>query len=76
MYHYDYGIINYALGVIGIEPVKWMENPRMALAALIIYGDVYKRQLHGSDRGTTGGQHTSGRLPRSCTSSGADIEYV
>jgi multiple sugar transport system permease protein len=38
MYHYDYGIINYVLGVIGIEPVKWMENPRMALAALIIYG--------------------------------------
>lgn len=38
MYHYDYGIINYVLGVIGIEPVKWMENPRMALAVLIIYG--------------------------------------
>lgn len=38
MYHYDYGIINYVLGVFGAEPVRWMENPRMALAALIIYG--------------------------------------
>lgn len=38
MYHYDYGIINYALGVFGVEPVRWMESPKMALAALIIYG--------------------------------------
>lgn len=38
MYHYDYGIINYVLGVFGVEPVRWMESPKMALAALIIYG--------------------------------------
>ncbi len=38
MYHYDYGLINYFLGVLGIEPVRWMENPQMALAALVIYG--------------------------------------
>lgn len=38
MYHYDYGIINYALGLFGVEPVRWMENPKMSLAALIIYG--------------------------------------
>lgn len=38
MYHYDYGIINYALGLFGVEPIRWMENPKLALAALIIYG--------------------------------------
>lgn len=38
MYHYEYGIINYFLSLFGIEPVRWMENPRMALVALIIYG--------------------------------------
>lgn len=38
MYHYDYGIINYALGIMGMKPVRWMENPTMARAALIIYG--------------------------------------
>lgn len=38
MYHYDYGIINYVLSVFGVEPVRWMESPKMALAALIIYG--------------------------------------
>lgn len=38
MYHYDYGVINYVLGLIGIEPVRWMENSKMAMVALIIYG--------------------------------------
>lgn len=38
MYHYDYGIINYFLSLVGVQPVRWMENPKMAMAALIIYG--------------------------------------
>ena len=38
MYHYDYGVINYVLGILGIEPVRWMENSRMSMVALIIYG--------------------------------------
>ena len=38
MYHYDYGIINYFLQVLGMEPIHWMEDPVMAKVALIIYG--------------------------------------
>lgn len=38
MYHYDYGLINYFIQVLGGEPVHWMEDPIMAKAALIIYG--------------------------------------
>lgn len=38
MYHYDYGLINYFLGCLGMEPVRWMESPKMAIVALMIYG--------------------------------------
>ncbi len=38
MYHYDYGIINFFLSGVGLEPVRWMEDPQMSKIALTIYG--------------------------------------
>jgi multiple sugar transport system permease protein len=32
-----YGLINYALGAIGISPVDWLGNPRWAMPAIIVF---------------------------------------
>lgn len=36
LYHTRYGLINYFLGFVGIEPIAWLTDPNWALPALII----------------------------------------
>ena len=36
LYHRQYGLINYALGVVGIDPVDWLGDPRWAMPAIIL----------------------------------------
>ncbi len=35
--HTRYGLINYALGGLGIAPVDWLGNPRTALPAILLF---------------------------------------
>ncbi|MHC1750634.1 MAG: carbohydrate ABC transporter permease [Cellulosilyticaceae bacterium] len=36
IYHSDYGVINYLLGLIGISPIKWLLDPKWAMVSLVI----------------------------------------
>lgn len=36
IYDYNYGLLNYALSIFGIGPVSWLNDPRIALWAIII----------------------------------------
>ena len=36
LYHPRYGLLNYALGLIGLDPVDWLGDPRFAMPALIL----------------------------------------
>ena len=36
LYHPHYGLLNYALGVVGIEPIDWLGDPRWAMPAIIL----------------------------------------
>jgi multiple sugar transport system permease protein len=36
LYHPEYGVLNYALGVVGIDPVDWLGDPRWAMPAIIL----------------------------------------
>ena len=36
IYDYNYGILNYALSLVGIKPIPWLTSSRVALWALII----------------------------------------
>jgi multiple sugar transport system permease protein len=36
LYHPDYGLLNYALGVFGIDPIDWLGDPRWAMPAIIL----------------------------------------
>lgn len=36
LYHTRYGLINYFLGFIGVDPIAWLTDPNWALPALII----------------------------------------
>ena len=38
IYDYNYGILNYGLGLVGIESVAWLSDPDTALWALVIMG--------------------------------------
>lgn len=38
MFNFDYGLINYGLSLISIDPINWLNNPAYNLTALIIYG--------------------------------------
>jgi multiple sugar transport system permease protein len=38
MFNYDYGLINFGLSILGINPINWLNNPAYNLTALIIYG--------------------------------------
>jgi multiple sugar transport system permease protein len=37
LYNTRYGLLNYALGAIGIGPVDWLGDPRWAMPAIIIF---------------------------------------
>jgi multiple sugar transport system permease protein len=36
IYHPRYGLLNYALGLVGIEPLDWLGDPLLAMPALIL----------------------------------------
>lgn len=36
LYHPQYGLFNYALGMIGISPIDWLGDPRWAMPAIIL----------------------------------------
>jgi multiple sugar transport system permease protein len=36
LYHPSYGLLNYALGAVGIDPVDWLGDPRWAMPAIIL----------------------------------------
>jgi multiple sugar transport system permease protein len=36
LYHPRYGLLNYALGAVGIDPVDWLGDPRWAMPAIIL----------------------------------------
>lgn len=36
IYHSQYGLLNYILGFIGIEPIKWLTDPKWSMISLII----------------------------------------
>jgi multiple sugar transport system permease protein len=36
LYHRQYGVINYALGAVGIDPVDWLGDPHWAMPAIIL----------------------------------------
>src|SRR2546429_2531510 len=37
LYHTRYGLLNYALGHIGIGPIDWLGNPRWAMPAILLF---------------------------------------
>ena len=36
LFNYQFGMINYYLGVLGIAPIQWLSSPTMAMPAIII----------------------------------------
>jgi len=36
LYHTEYGLLNYMLGTVGLEPVNWLGDPRWAMPAIIV----------------------------------------
>jgi multiple sugar transport system permease protein len=36
LYHTRYGLLNYALGAVGVAPVDWLGDPRWAMPAIIL----------------------------------------
>jgi multiple sugar transport system permease protein len=36
LYHAEYGLLNWALGFVGIGPVDWLADPRWAMPAIIL----------------------------------------
>jgi len=38
MFNFDYGLINYGLSLLGVDPINWLNNPAYNLSALVIYG--------------------------------------
>ena len=37
LFNSDYGIINFLLGKIGIDPINWLNDPKYAMIALVIF---------------------------------------
>lgn len=36
LYHPGYGLLNYALGTLGVDPIDWLGDPRWAMPAIIL----------------------------------------
>jgi multiple sugar transport system permease protein len=34
--NYQYGLVNYYLGVVGLPPVEWLSNPKVAMASVVL----------------------------------------
>nr|MCU0649198.1 sugar ABC transporter permease [Gemmatimonadaceae bacterium] len=38
MYHVDYGLVNWLLGLVGIAPRDWLGDPQWAVPAIVVFG--------------------------------------
>ena len=38
MFSHEYGVLNYMLSIIGVEPVNWLGSPKWALYSIVIVG--------------------------------------
>lgn len=38
MYNYDFGIVNFLLSLAGVEAINWLNHPKYAMPALVMYG--------------------------------------
>lgn len=38
MYNFDYGIFNFFLSILKIDPINWLNDPKYGLLVIIIYG--------------------------------------
>jgi multiple sugar transport system permease protein len=36
LYHPEYGLLNYALGAVGVDPINWLGDPKWAMPAIIL----------------------------------------
>jgi multiple sugar transport system permease protein len=36
LFNYQYGLVNYYLGQVGIAPVEWLSKPSVAMPAVIM----------------------------------------
>lgn len=36
IYHRDYGILNYFLGWLGVDPISWLNTPQLSIPALVL----------------------------------------
>jgi multiple sugar transport system permease protein len=37
IFHTRYGLLNYALGMVGVDPVDWLGDPRWAMPAIVLF---------------------------------------
>ncbi len=37
LFHYEYGSLNHILGLVGVEPLKWLGDPDLAVWALVLF---------------------------------------
>jgi multiple sugar transport system permease protein len=37
IFHTRYGLLNYALGLVGVHPVDWLGDPRWAMPAIVLF---------------------------------------
>lgn len=35
LYHYDYGLFNYLLGILRLEPIKWLTNKNLVMKSVV-----------------------------------------
>ncbi|MBO4218745.1 MAG: sugar ABC transporter permease [Erysipelotrichaceae bacterium] len=38
LFNYDYGLFNFLLSLLGIDPINWLNNPTYSMISLAIYG--------------------------------------
>jgi multiple sugar transport system permease protein len=36
LYHYDYGLFNYFLGTLGLEPIQWLTNKQIVMKSVVL----------------------------------------
>ena len=86
LYHTRYGLLNYGLGALGMEPVDWLGDPRWAMPAIILmtvwksfrlqHAHLHRRAAGDSGGAVRGGAHRRGQRvaalsPRHAAGAGA-----
>lgn len=70
IYHSQYGLLNYALGLLGISPVPWLLSPRWSMVALVVLG-VWKSLGYNIVIFLAGLQNIDARYLRAASADGA-----